>query len=75
MPKQQPKPEPLPLSEALRVGVRTSGRSQRQIALAAKVAPPALSRFLNGHREIELTTASELARVLGLELVRVAPRR
>ena len=49
--------------------------SRRQIALAAGVSEGVVSNFVNGHRSITMDTAARLARVLGLELRPVRPRR
>jgi plasmid maintenance system antidote protein VapI len=56
------------LADALRKAIRESGISQQQLSYATEVPAPAISRFVNGHRDLTLATADKLAAHLGLEL-------
>jgi plasmid maintenance system antidote protein VapI len=56
------------LAAVLRQAIRASGQSQNAISYATQVPAPAISRFLNGRRDLTLSTADKLAAHLGLEL-------
>lgn len=58
------------LSETLRDAIGRDGRSLYRLALDSKISKGTLVRFANKKRELTLPTASKLAAVLGLELVR-----
>jgi plasmid maintenance system antidote protein VapI len=62
------------LADALRQAIRESGQSQNAISYATQVPAAAVSRFMNGHRDITLSTANRLCEFLGLEL-RPRPKR
>ena len=57
------------LEDQLRMAIADSGYSANELARASGVAQPVLTRFINGSRGMTLSTASRVARVLGLELV------
>ena len=59
---------PTSLSEALKRAIRTSGKTEYQIANDAGVSRIVISRFLAGERDIRMATADKLADVLGLKL-------
>jgi hypothetical protein len=56
------------LIAALRSALQTNEKSLYQISREAGVSRIVVSRFLSGERDIRLTTADRLARVLGLSL-------
>jgi plasmid maintenance system antidote protein VapI len=60
--------KPITLADALRQAIRESGQSQQAISYATEVPAPAISRFVNGHRDITLSTANRLCEFLGLQL-------
>lgn len=53
---------------SLKKAIQTSGISPYKLARLSGVADAVISRFLNGKRDITLTTAAKLAEALGLEL-------
>ncbi len=55
-------------SDAVREAILPCGMARRQIALRTGIRETALSRFVNGHCGITLTTLDKLAPVLGLRL-------
>ena len=57
------------LENQIRVAIRRSGLSVYRLAKDSGVSQPVLCRFVNGTRGINLTTASKLVEILGLELV------
>jgi transcriptional regulator with XRE-family HTH domain len=48
--------------------IRASGRSLRDLEKASGVSRGQLSRFLNGKRDLTLTTVGPLLEALGLEI-------
>jgi ribosome-binding protein aMBF1 (putative translation factor) len=60
--------------EELRDGIRRSGMCLKELGGRAGVDPSVLSRFLRAERSLTLPTAERLSKLLGLELVRRAPR-
>lgn len=56
------------LEGQLRAAIAKSGLSVYRLAKDSGVSQPVLCRFVNGQRDITLTTASKLAEALGLEL-------
>ena len=73
MPKKKPARRPrakrYDLAGVLESAVRKDGRSPYAISQAAEIRPEVLTRFLNGERDLKLSTASKLCKVLDLELV------
>ena len=57
------------LEMQIRIAIKKSGLSVYRLAKDSGVPQAALCRFVNGKRGITLTTASKLAKTLGLELV------
>lgn len=58
------------LAAACVARMQEKSESVNQLALASGVSQPALSRWLNGERDIRLQTADRLAALLGLSLAR-----
>jgi plasmid maintenance system antidote protein VapI len=56
------------LSQTLRNAAKADPRNATEIAAAAGIALPSLTRFLNEQRGLNLDSAERLAEVLGLEL-------
>ena len=56
------------LAEQLKAAIGKSGLSVYRLAKQAGVPQPVLWRFVKGQRDLTLSTASKVARVLGLEL-------
>jgi transcriptional regulator with XRE-family HTH domain len=56
------------LAKQLRDAITHSGLSVSQLGKAARVDAARLSRFLRGERDLTLTAATQLCRVLGLRL-------
>lgn len=71
MGKDVKKNEPC-LEDQFRTVIKRRGLKNKRLAIDAGVPQPSVSRFVNGHRGLRLTTASKLANVLGLAL---RPRR
>lgn len=57
------------LVDQLRDAIRASDRTDHDLAIAAGVAPSALSRFMRGERGLTLDTVDALCEVLGYRLV------
>lgn len=57
-----------PISEALRRAIRASKLSQYRIAKEIDISESVVSRFVNGHQGILMSTADRLAKLLGLKL-------
>ncbi len=67
---------PSRLATQLQQAIRASGLSYYRLAKISGVGHPVISRFMTDKRGINLSTASALADVLGLELHRRrTPRR
>lgn len=58
------------LPGALKRAVARSGLSATALAKATGVSQPAVTRFLNGDRDVTLATAERLCKFLNLELRR-----
>lgn len=58
------------LEDTLRRHLATDPRTHYAIGKEAGIAPAMLDRFASGERGLRLDTASKLAGVLGLELVK-----
>lgn len=56
------------LTEQLRTAIQESGRSQVELAQAAGISQGQLSRFMNGQRDLRLSSVERLASELGLTL-------
>jgi hypothetical protein len=57
------------LGDSLRRHIRASGRSVNSLAVESRIAQPALNRFVLGHTEINLRTASAICKQLGLDFM------
>ena len=57
------------LEKQIRMAIKKSGISVYQLAKDSEIPQPVLSRFVNGQRGINLSTASKIAQTLGLKLV------
>ena len=67
---------PKTVTGQLKDSILKSGQSLHELGRKAGVAPPVLSRFLRGERDIRAETVDKLCKALGLELVqRRRPRR
>lgn len=58
------------MESTLRQAIGNSGRSYRDIAQEADIAPSILSLFMTGRRTMTLPVAGRVCRVLGLALKR-----
>ena len=56
------------MTEEIFRAMRESGRSLRDLEKASGVSRGQLSRFLNGKRDLTLTTVGPLLEALGLEI-------
>jgi transcriptional regulator with XRE-family HTH domain len=56
------------IEEQLRQAIETSRLSRSELAALAKVDKGQISRFMSRERSLKLSTASDLAAALGLEL-------
>ena len=56
------------LPDAIRDAIRSAGWTNLGLSKACGVSQPVLSRFVRGHRGINLDTADLLCETLGLEL-------
>ena len=54
--------------EVLRDAIRQDGRTGYRLASDSGVSSAVISRFMTGKRELGLSTAERLCRVVGLEL-------
>jgi len=57
------------LSDPLKQAIRRSRKSVRRLAEEANVSPVVLTQFLAGQRDLRLSTAEKLVKLLGLKLV------
>jgi hypothetical protein len=57
------------LADQIRREIKRQGFSGYRLAKASGVSQGVVCRFINGRRDIGLSTASKLAKVLGLELI------
>ena len=64
----------LGVANALRRALAESGRSLRDVAAEADVAPSVVQRFAAGTRDLHLASADRICRVLNLRLVEQAAR-
>lgn len=55
-------------ADMMRQTMKADGRTKYAIARDAGLNPAVVARFLTGERDITLTTAEKICRVLGLEL-------
>ncbi len=55
----------VPILDDLRSLVRSDGRPDRQIAIAAGIHPVTFSAFMSGRRGLSIDTAEKLADTLG----------
>lgn len=62
------------LETKLRTAIKASGLTHYAIGKQAAVTPDVLDRFVSGQRGLNLTTASKVAAVLGLDLVRTTSK-
>lgn len=62
------------LETKLRTAIKADGRTHYAIGKAAAVTPDVLDRFVSGQRGLNLTTASKVAAVLGLDLARTTSK-
>lgn len=60
--------KPVDLAEQLRAAIRTAGLSAYALARDAGIDISVAVRFVNGTRGMNLTSASRVATLLGLEL-------
>ena len=56
------------LEEVMKRAIQKTGRSYRDLAQEADIAPSILSLFMAGERTLTLPVANKLCKVLGLEL-------
>ena len=56
------------IEEQLRQAILNSGMSRYRLSQLTGVSSAVLSNFVNGHRSLTMTTASKLAKELGLSL-------
>lgn len=63
------------LADQLRDAIQESHRSDHDLAVAAKIAPSIVSRFMRGERGLTLDSLDALCEVLGLRLVGAGARR
>jgi plasmid maintenance system antidote protein VapI len=56
------------MAEQLRKAMQTSGKTVNAIAVKAGIPQPVLYRFVNGERDLTMSTAQKLADYFGLEL-------
>jgi plasmid maintenance system antidote protein VapI len=64
-----------PISGQLRAALTAPGRTPHAVAVAAGVAPSAVTRFVNGDRGLTTETLDRLADALGLRLVDTGRRK
>ena len=64
------KTDDLSFTDQVRAAVRSSGFQQREIARRLNVTDAAISRFLSGGIWLAEPTVNELAKMLGLRVVR-----
>ena len=57
------------LEKQIKTAIKKSGMSIYRLAKETSVSQPVLTRFVNGKRDITLTTASKLVKKLGLKLI------
>lgn len=56
------------LVDTLRAAITNSGMTCYEISKASGVSQPQLSRFMSGERDLQLSTADKVCKVLGLKL-------
>jgi plasmid maintenance system antidote protein VapI len=56
------------LQDALKDGIRQTGKPLYRLAKESGVSQPIIYRFVTGERDIRLATAEKLAAALGLKL-------
>jgi transcriptional regulator with XRE-family HTH domain len=61
---------PMKLSDQVRQAIRRSGRTEYSLAVAMKIHPSALNRFLNRKHNLSMATLDVLAELLGLSLAK-----
>jgi transcriptional regulator with XRE-family HTH domain len=59
---------PTTISQQLQATIRARGLTAYAVAKQAGVDPGVVARFMNGERDLRLTTADEIAVALGLQL-------
>jgi len=63
-----------PLNDDLREAIRNSTLSVVELAAKCDIHRQVIDRFLTGERDMRLATAAKIAEVLGLVLVKDAPK-
>jgi hypothetical protein len=63
------------ISDQLREAIRTCGKSRYRIAAETGIPQSTLSRFVNGHTDLNLRTVDEICRCIGARLTIDRPTR
>ncbi|MGK2855866.1 MAG: helix-turn-helix domain-containing protein [Thermoanaerobaculia bacterium] len=63
------------IADRLRAAIKTDGRSLSELERASGISKAALSRLMNGERDVSLDTAETLFRVLGVEIAFKRPKK